>query len=336
MRQEIIIWEEEIKSGGLRKSVPLMSHAGVELTGKTITEAVQDGQIHFEALKAIDEKYSPDAVCSVMDLTVEAEAFGCRINFYDHDIPTVATEIVHDEAGIDKLEVPDHRDHRTREYIKAMELSASLFTEKPVFAVCIGPFSLAGRIFGMTEIMTTMLFEPEVILKLVDKCKDFLTSYISEFKRVGANGIIMAEPAAGLLSSEQCDNFSSDFIRSIVNNVQDNEFLFILHNCGNTGHVTQSMISTGARGLHFGNRIDLLKVLEEVPADILVMGNIDPVGILKMSDPKKVSYACQEMLNVTSEYKNYILSSGCEIPPGVSFENFNSFFESVRRYNTTK
>ncbi|HET6437687.1 MAG TPA: hypothetical protein VFG59_06485, partial [Anaeromyxobacter sp.] len=63
----------------------------------------------------------------------------------------------------------------------------------------------------------------------------------------------MAEPAAGLLSAEQCDEFSSAYVRGVVEAVQDSSFLFVLHNCGHRGHVTSSMVSTGARGLHFGN-----------------------------------------------------------------------------------
>jgi uroporphyrinogen decarboxylase len=96
------------------------------------------------------------------------------------------------------------------------------------------------------------------------------------------------------------------------------------------------MISTGARALHFGNRIDLLKVLEEVPQDILVMGNLDPVEVFKMSDPIKVRDVCTELLDATSEYNNFILSSGCEIPPGVSSSNYNACIESVREFNRLK
>jgi len=266
-----------------------------------------------------------------MDLTVEAEAFGCSINFYENDIPTVAAGIVNDELTVNNLAVPEPSEQRTKEYIKAVRLSSAHFTAKPVFAVCIGPFSLAGRLFGMTEIMTSLLFEPEIIITLLEKCSAFLNKYIQEFKRAGANGIIMAEPAAGLLSSDQCDTFSSDFIRKIVKDVQDDKFLFILHNCGNTGHVTGSMVSTGARALHFGNRIDLAKVLDEVPGDIIVMGNIDPAGIFRMGDPGSMTSACNDLLCSNADHRNFVISSGCEIPPGVSDENYRAFFDAVRK-----
>jgi uroporphyrinogen decarboxylase len=178
-----------------------------------------------------------------------------------------------------------------------------------------------------------MLFEPESILMLIKKCAVFLHAYIKEFRKAGANGIVMAEPAAGLLSPDQCDEFSSAFIREIVKDVQDENFLYILHNCGNTGHVTKSMVSTGARALHFGNKIDISRVLEEVPQNIIVMGNIDPAGIFRMAPPEQVGKISAELLTVTRKYRNYVISSGCEIPPGVRKENFKAFFYTVEKFN---
>jgi uroporphyrinogen decarboxylase len=148
-------------------------------------------------------------------------------------------------------------------------------------------------------------------------------------KKIGLNGVIMAEPAAGLLDELSCNRFSSAFIKQIVEKVQDEHFLFILHNCGNNGHVTRSMISTGARGLHFGNAMNMDLALKEVPRNILVFGNIDPVQIFKMAQPREVNRAVSSLLKSTADHPNFVLSSGCDTPPGVPAENIRSFFKAV-------
>ena len=111
--------------------------------------------------------------------------------------------------------------------------------------------------------------------------------------------------------------------------------MFILHNCGNTGHVTQSMISTGAKALHFGNKIDILKVLNEAPDDILILGNLDPVGVFKMLKPSDVYNETMSLLKQTSNYKNFIISTGCDTPPGIPIENIQAFFSAVQNYNSS-
>jgi uroporphyrinogen decarboxylase len=175
--------------------------------------------------------------------------------------------------------------------------------------------------------------EPDTILELLQKCTFLLIEYAKAFKEAGANGIIMAEPAAGLLPPEMCDIFSSDFVKKVVDEVQDDNFLFILHNCGKTEHLTRSMVYTGAKGLHLGNAIDIVHALKEIPSDILVLGNLDPVKIFKNSSPEEVGKATISLLEQTRWRRNFIISSGCDTPPGVPFANILAFYSTLNMYN---
>lgn len=56
-------------------AIPIMTHPGIELIGKSVHDAVTNGQVHYEAIKALCDKYPTAAATVIMDLTVEAEAF---------------------------------------------------------------------------------------------------------------------------------------------------------------------------------------------------------------------------------------------------------------------
>lgn len=214
--------------------------------------------------------------------------FRFGIVFAENEVPNVVGRLVHDHASIVALPVPSIQSGRMPEYLKANRLAAENITDKPVFGGCIGPFSLAGRLYDMSEMMMALYMEPDSIRLLLEKCTEFITNYLRAMKETGVNGVIIAEPAAGLVSNEDCSSFSSTYISRIVEELQDDNFMIVLHNCGNTGHCTAAMVETKAAGLHFGNKIDMVQVLQECPEDILVMGNIDPVGIFKMATPEKV------------------------------------------------
>lgn len=326
-------WRIHLMNQRERFAMPIMTHPGIDITGKKVIDAVTDGEIHFEAIRAMATHFPTLAATMMMDLTVEAEAFGCEISFAEDEVPSVVNRVVHDHESVSKLAIPSLDSGRIGEYLKAGRLAAEKIHNKPVLGGCIGPFSLAGRLFDMTEIMTAAFMEPETIEALIEKCTLFLLNYVQEMKRSGMHGIIMAEPAAGLLDEAMCDRFSSAYIRRIVEGVQDDHFLFILHNCGNTGHVTRSMISTGAQGLHFGNRIDMIKTLHEVPGHILVFGNLDPVSAFKMASPDEIYRLASELLQASSVYPNFVLSSGCDTPPGVPAANINAFYDALQAYN---
>ena len=57
-----------------RIALPIMTHPGIEYIGKTVREAVTDGEVHFAATKALAERFPSAASTVIMDLTVEAEA----------------------------------------------------------------------------------------------------------------------------------------------------------------------------------------------------------------------------------------------------------------------
>lgn len=326
-------WIEEVLASDRRIALPIMTHPGIEYVGKTVREAVTDGEVHFAAIKALAERY-PSAACTViMDLTVEAEAFGAKILIPEEEIPTVTERLVSDAASVEALQVPSLDAGRVPEYLKANRLAAEQITDRPVLAGCIGPFSLAGRLYDMSEIMVAIYIEPDVIMSLLDKCTAFLIDYCKALKATGVAGVVMAEPAAGLLSNEDHQIYATPYIKQIVDAVQDDDFTVILHNCGNTGQCTGAMVESGAAAMHFGNLVDIPQALTEVPEHILVMGNLDPVGIFKQATPEQVAAATTDLLEKTRGAKNFVISSGCDLPPAVPEANLAAFFGAVEAFN---
>ena len=230
---------------------------------------------------------------------------------------------------VNALAVPGLDKGRVPEYLKAVRL-ASADIDVPLFGGCIGPFSLAGRLYEMTELMMAMYIEPDTVCTLLQKCTDLIMAYVKAMKESGASGVVMAEPASGLLSDDDCMTYSSVYVKQIVDLVQDDGFAVILHNCGNQGQCTDAMIATGAAGLHFGNSIDMETVLKSVPQDIAVMGNIDPVGVFKMGNPDDMRNAVAHLKDISKGYSNFVLSSGCDVPPETPSANIAAFFESAR------
>jgi len=319
-----------------RVAIPIMTHPGIEINGNTVREAVTDGEIHFKAIQTLNERYPSAAATVIMDLTVEAEAFGAEIIFPEHEVPSVVGRLIADEAAIEDLQVPGLDKGRIGEYLKANRLAAEAITDRPVLAGCIGPYSLAGRLYDMSEIMMLIYINPEAANQLLRKCTDFIIAYCQGLKDTGVAGIVIAEPAAGLLSNEDCQQYSSIFVKEIVDAVQDEYFAIILHNCGNMGQCTQAMVYTGAAGYHFGNKIDMKEAMKEVPADAWGMGNLDPVGVFKQGIPESITKDTLQLLRDMEPYPNFVLSSGCDTPPEVPAENIDAFFEALKTYNDSR
>jgi len=327
------LWKEEIVHQQRRMAFPIITHPGIEMLGVTVRQAVTNGKLHAAAIQLLADKYSFAACSMIMDLSVEAEAFGSKIEFHEHEVPTIVDRLVRDENSIMNLALPSFEQYRIPHYLEAAKRAVKVITDRPVFAGCIGPFSLAGRLFGLSELMMEILLQPELIHLLLEKCSSFLLKYCEHYKAIGVDGIFMAEPAAGMLSPDACQNFSSDYIQRIVVHLQDEHFMVILHNCGNTNPLVESMQSTGAGALHFGNSCDIVSALKRINPDRRVMENLDPAVVYRMWTSEEVYKKTKTLLLATQDFKNFIISSGCDIPPGVPESNITAFLKAVEDFN---
>ncbi len=326
-------WLQDQMAAEKRKALPVLSFPCTQLMGITVRELVSDSDAQAKGMAAVAQRCPTAAAVSMMDLSVEAECFGAQIRFTDDEVPTVVGAVVHDPDEAEALQVPAVGTGRTGIYVEAIGKTKQLITDRPVLAGVIGPFSLAGRLMDMTEIMINCYEEPEMVHATLDKAAQFITDYINEYKKVGADGVVMAEPAAGLLSPGICEEFSTPYVKRIIEAVQTDDFIVVYHNCGNS--VTQmpdQIVATGAAAYHFGNAIDLAEMLDKMPDDQLVMGNVDPVGAFFNGTPASVREDTLKVMKACSGHKNFLISSGCDIPPKSPWENIDAFFAAVEEF----
>ena len=220
MKMNMERWIQQVIQQKEVAAVPIMTHPGIEMNGCTVREAVSNGVVHYDAVMRLCERYPSAAACTIMDLTTEAECFGAQIEFSDIAVPAVRGRLLEDATAISQLKVPSLNSGRIPEYLKANLLAAEKVDDRPLFGGCIGPFSLAGRLYDMSDIMILICENPDAAHELLSKCTEFILKYCLALRETGANGVVMAEPAAGLMSNEQCVDFSSLYVKYIVSKVQ--------------------------------------------------------------------------------------------------------------------
>ena len=333
MQQNMKEWLKAQTASPVKKAMPLLSFPAIDRLGYSVKEVVTDSSLQAKAMKYVSDSLNTLASVSFMDLSVEAECFGSEICFTENEVPNVIGSIVCDADSADGLVVPTVGAARSGVYIEAIKKATELITDRPILAGIIGPYSLAARLMDVTKIMMCCYDEPEIVHTVLEKCTSFLTDYAKGYKEAGANGIVMAEPVTGLLSPDLAEEFSEPYVKRIVDALSDDDFIVIYHNCGDrVPFLLDSILRTGADAYHFGNAIDMKAVLEKMPADAVVMGNIDPVGDLVNGSPESVAEHTKELLKNCSIYNNFIPSSGCDIPPNAKWENIVAFMDATDEF----
>jgi uroporphyrinogen decarboxylase len=188
---------------------------------------------------------------------------------------------------------------------------------------------------GAEQVAMNSVLAPE---KLDAMCQ-FSTSIIQEYSRAlinaGTDMLCILEPTAAILGPDQFEKFSAAYVKHITESYKYANVDTIYHICGNTMHLIEAMAKSGVAALSLDSPetgIDMVKASRIAGENVVVMGNINPTLVMKDGTVDDVVRACKKLLEDMREYPNFVMSTGCDLPPGIPLENMQAFMQTVRDF----
>jgi uroporphyrinogen decarboxylase len=321
---------ELVKSSGRRLVAPLLGYPGAQLTNSSLKQNEFNPVLHASTMEKIAARFAPDAVFFMMDLSLEAGALGLPVRYPLYESPSVEKHPVKEASDLDRLRVVDPLDDaRLVAYIKTMELMKRSISV-PCAAYVAGPFTLAGLLMGASDIAMATITDPKLVHQTVKFAQSICIRYSHALAETGADMIVVLEPTATFLSPRSFATFCGMYVREIIEAAGMAEMM-ILHICGDTKHLLREMCATGAHGLSLDAPIDLRAAADVVDPDVVLIGNVDPVGVMLNGDADQVADAVRKLLDSMSDVENFILSTGCDLPYETPHENIDAFMDEGRR-----
>lgn len=327
-------WAEEIIAAKDRRNLPVLFFPVLKNIDMPVPDSVKDPVNVAKGMREVIDEY-PDTIAAVtgMDLTVDSEAFGVEVKFSKRQAPNTKNHIIATAEDVRKLQIPDIHSGRVDVFYDAIGEAEKLIDDRPILGGMFGPFSLAANLMDVSDAMMKVVHEPEMMHELLEKCTEWLIKRAQGYKDAGACGVFMAEPTAGIMNPAMLDEFSSKYVKRIVDAVQDDYFFIILHDCGSVTDSVESMYNTGCKGFHFGNGVDMKDVMPQIPADVLVFGNLDPSEVFTLGTPESIRKDTLDLLEAMKPYPHFVLSSGCDLAPLVENENLEAYYQACRDFN---
>jgi len=261
-----------------------------------------------------------------MDLSVEAGALGLEVRFSDSDSPTVVEHPVHSLADLDRFNGRSVlADARARGFVATVQQMAAEF-DTLVGAYAIGPFSLAGLLMSASQATIATIEDPELLHAVLRMATAMVLPYIHALEDAGADMIAILEPTGSLLSPRSFDLFCGQYVREIVASMRTPS---ILHICGQTNHLLDRLVATGAQGLSLDSAVDLPDAARRVPKDVVLIGNLDTVRVMCEQSPAEVYASTAALLEGMAPFDNFILSSACDLPLQTPLENIEAMIQAA-------
>lgn len=330
----VLAWEAFEQ--GRRLVAPLMGFPGVELIESNIKLAQQNFGEHYQVIKKLADKFSPDIIFPLMDLSVEANAIGRYTIFPKEDYATVPKDQFHIEE-LEKLgKINISFDSRVIGYLETMKLMSIGLPEGVMKGAYVtGPYTVAALIMGAEDAAIATIINKDDLHKLCE----FVTAKIQEYARLlisaGAEVICILEPSAMMLGPGQFQEFSSFYVRHIKDSCKYSGVNTIYHTCGNTMHLIEKMVESGVDGISLDSKevgVVLPEVAKRVPENVVVIGNVNPTTTMLYGKPEDIRREVVELMDAMKSYPNFILSTGCDLPQETPIDNIDALMKAGREY----
>ena len=264
--------------------VPCFSGMGNVTTEGLKTLGHKFAAIHLDAKMMAEAAATSHTLlgmeCGVVpfDLCVEAEAMGCEINVYAHSedllYPTIKKKLIHNEAEMD-ITFPADITQRGRVplMVEAIGLlKKQLGDQAAVGSYVLGPFTLAGQIMELNDLLKLSFKKPDKIAKLLDQCADVIIQVAKEYERAGVDYLTVREMGAtsDVLSPRIFKSLILPYLKKIFAQITVPS---VLHICGKTNDIVPFMVESGATAISVDQKNDVAETRATLGPKALVFGN---------------------------------------------------------------
>lgn len=195
-------------------------------------------------------------------------------------------------------------------------------TEKWVEGWVEGPCAEGADLRGINALMTDFYDDPEFVNRLFGWIVEMELEFAKIQVEAGADAIGIGDAAASLVGPAIYDEFVWPHEKKLVGGIHELGVPVRLHICGNTRRILGGMGRLGCEIVDIDFLVPLAEARAAMGPDQILLGNIDPVRVLRDGTPESVTAAIAACHRDAGP--RYIVGAGCEVTRDTAPENLRA------------
>jgi len=311
--------------------MPITMMFAADQRGVRYGDYATDHRVLAEAQIFTAEKFGFDYVSTISDPAREATDLGAAIEWFDHQPPAIVESqaLLAEKGALARLKLPDPRRGRMGDRVQGVALlKQRLGAQKIVEGWVEGPCALGADLRGINTLMLDLVDDPDFVRDLFEFCVRMELEFARAQLEAGADLIGVGDAAASLVGPRLYEQLVWPFERKLVDGLHALGARVRLHICGKTRRLFPGMGKLGAEIVD----LDWLGPLDEARRVMgslqVLLGNIDPVEVLRNGTPESVTAAIGECHRQAGS--RYIVGAGCEVVRDTPEENLRALCDYAR------
>jgi uroporphyrinogen decarboxylase len=307
--------------------------------GISMKEFTENPQAAANAFIHAAEKYDLDGLLIDVSTAVLAGSLGVPVDYPEDEPARTHGTLISSLDEIEDLSPVDvAKDEGIQRWLEITRIVKDYFgEEKYIRGNCDqAPFSLASMVRGSQELMTDLLMEADKVHQLLEYTTEAGVQFIRLMADTGAHMVSNGDSVAGpeMIPPEFYREFAFPYDKKLVDEAHRLGLAYTLHICGDAEVILGDMVQTGADALELDYLTDIQKIYDHCHNSTLMIGNLDPSGVIKYGTPELVKQKTLELLEIYRSSPRLMLNAGCAIPPDTPPENIRALIETTHQFPT--
>ena len=260
-------------------------------------------------------------------LTVEAEAFGCKIQRKRDGYPQIVERVVKSENDLKNLSIPDpYKNGRAPLVLDSLKILGNRVEKNaPVIGMICSPFIVASEMRGLQKFLLDTFQKPDFALEVLE----IATAGCVEYAKAMAEQSIFAVMVENAYMSRtffnlgDCRKFIFNHTKKLVEEIKKCGVCVIEHNCAKHPYLEMELeLKPEILNFAVGNISDIKR---RAP-DVCLMGNVDHVNTMLNGTELDIYKEAKSCLKEGGP-EGFILSTGCEIPFDAPLDNIRILYK---------
>ncbi len=324
-------------SGGRADRLPLLPITmmfAADQIGARYGDYARDHRVLVEAQACTADRFDLDYVSAISDPAREASDLGAEVEWFDDQPPAIVESraLLSDKTRFATLEPPDpSAAPRMSDRVAAVRLLRERCgRERMVEGWVEGPCAMSADLRGVNTLMLDFFDDPGFVRDLFAFTVAMELTFARAQIAAGADWIGVGDAAASLVGPKLYNEFVQPSERELVAGIQAAGARVRLHICGKTRRLYRGMAATGADMIDLDSMAPLDAARAEMGPDPVLLGNLDPVRVMREGSPASIDAAVAECHRQAGG--RYIAAAGCEIPRGTPAQNLLAMTRYARSH----
>jgi MtaA/CmuA family methyltransferase len=306
--------------------MPITMMFAARQIGVRYREYVSDYRVLAEAQIRTAEQFGFDFVSCISDPAREPADLGAAVEWFDDQPPTVNEQyaLLHDKSTLARLKAPDPLGGgRMHDRVQGAALLAERVGRDLLVEGWIeGPCAEAADLRGINTLMLDFFDDPGFVRDLFEFVVDMELRFARAQMEAGADLIGVGDAAASLVGPAFYEEFVWPYEKKLVDCLHALGAKVRLHICGKTRRLVAGMGRLGCEIVDLDYLTPLAEARAAMGPQQVLLGNLEPVGVLRNGSPETVREAVAECHRQAGA--RYVVSAGCEVVRDTPEENLRA------------